>query len=69
MAWLSSLFSSLFKGWLSWKSSTAEQLGIKEAEKAQEAHEIAVLEAQAKAAANAPTAMSQLIEEQREGKV
>ena len=69
MAWLSSLLSSLFKGWLAFRASRDEALGKAESEKTQKDADISTLQAEAKAAANAPTSMERLIEEQKKGDV
>jgi len=63
------LLPDFLKVWLGIKVDTAVSLGKAEQKSTDLQGEVNTLTAEAKAAANAPTAMSQLIEEQREGKV
>jgi hypothetical protein len=69
MKWLLALIEGLFSGWLGHKTSDAERLGKSEEQSCNDAETIKVLNKEAEAKANAPTKMSQLIEEQRKGRV
>jgi hypothetical protein len=69
MAWLVALIKGLWSAWLGNKTSTAVSFGESEQRSQEDAKVIDLMNAQAKAAANAPTKMSELIAEQKKGEV
>jgi hypothetical protein len=69
MAWLIALIKGLWSAWLGNRTSTAVSLGESEQRSKDDAKVINLMNAQAKAAANAPTKMSELIAEQKKGEV
>jgi len=69
MAWLIALIQGLWSAWLGNKTSTAVSLGESTERSQDDAKVINLMNAQAKAAANSPTTMEQLIAEQKKGEV
>ena len=67
--WIINLLRSLFTGWLSFRSATAESLGKAEEQASIEAQEIKIIQAEAKAVTNAPNDKESLISALKKGAV
>lgn len=69
MSKLFSLIVALFKGWLGFKQDSAIAQGKAEQKVTDLENNVVSLNAEAKAAADSPTSMEQLIKEQQDGTV